>query len=148
MKRNLKKVKKAPKGTLDSRNRISKKSLHKVLPSYLWCYDLLIKIYFHKSLPKELFSNEIIDPNYQIWRFSWSLNFYIVSETPMLWNQYFSGFFLRPTFANLLPKMLIFGIVWHRGKSVFNCFIEFLHLGVNNSWLIFKILRFLGTYWR
>ena len=32
--------------------------------------------------------------------------FYIVSKTPMLRNHYFSGFFLRPKFDILLPKLL------------------------------------------
>ena len=52
-----------------------RKGLHKVLPSYCWCYDLHIKINFHNSLHKELFSNGIFAWNGPIWRSIWSPNF-------------------------------------------------------------------------
>ena len=71
--------------------------------------DLHIKINFHKSLHKELFSNEIIDPNCQIWRFPWSLNFYILSETRMLRNHYFS-FFLSDQNLTIFSQ----GCCWRR----------------------------------
>ena len=58
--------------------------------------------------------------------------FYILSETRMLRNHYFS-FFLSTKVCYLLQDLLIVGVVC---QSVFNPFIEFSHLGVNNSWLI------------
>ena len=62
-------------------------------------------------------------------------HFYILSETRMLRNHYFSVF-LSDQICYLLPiLLLIVGVVF---QLVFNRFIEFSHLGVNNthSWLI------------
>ena len=39
------------------------------------------------------------------------VNIYIVSETPMLKNYYFSGFFLRPKFDILLPKLFLIDLI-------------------------------------
>ena len=64
---------------------------------------------------------------------------YILSETRMLRNHYFSFFLSTKVCYHLqdLPKLLlIVGVVC---QSVFNPFIEFSHLGVNNSWLIYTL---------
>ena len=69
-----------------------------------------------------------------------------MSETPMLRNHYFSGFFLRPKCDILLPKLLTVGVVCDTSLvNRFNCFMEFSHLGVNNSWVWVNLLS-LGTY--
>ena len=62
--------------------------------------------------------------------------FYIVSETPMLRNHYFSGFFSKTKVWHSSPKVADCRMWQFLSQSVFNHFIEFSHLGVNNSWLI------------
>ena len=81
-----------------------------------------------------------------------SINFHILSETQMLRNHYFS--FLHPEWNSDVKEslFLVFFVnqsllssprsdSWHRFwyflcQLIFNRFIEFSHLGVNNSWLI------------
>ena len=59
-------------------------------------------------------------------------SFYILSETRMLRNHYFS-FFLSDQSLLSSPRSVD---SWRRLSIGFIPFIEFSHLGVNNSWLI------------
>ena len=76
----------------------------------------------------------------------WSTYFYIVSESPMLRNHCFWGFFLSKTkICQSSPKSVeSWRRLWHfLGQSIFNSFIEFSHIGVNNSWdLLLTLIDF------
>ena len=82
--------------------------------------DFPIKRHFLKTIDNWVFLRKMSSPrirnnkatvNNIPKKISMNSSHYIVSETLMLRNHYFSGFFLRPKFDNLLLKLFIVGVV-------------------------------------